>query len=160
MFLKYQSELKALDIQALYYNMEPDYECCEMEQSMAHHQDPNIPQHLNAARLAEFKHQDEIIALNEKIAELTKQIGGQPETHKDIVLKQTLLYSKKAKKFRKRREEFVKQWWGAVRHMRCGCLTVRYYVYWFLSMMSICSSYLLEPLPELRSSTTGPKRPL
>ena len=27
-----------------------------------------------------------------------------------------------------------------VRHMRCGCLTVRYYVYWFLSMMSICSS--------------------
>ena len=29
---------------------------------------------------------------------------------------------------------------AAVRHMRCGCLTGRYYVYWFLSMMSICSS--------------------
>ena len=87
MYLKYQSELKALDIQALFYKMELDYECREMDQSMAHHQDPNIPRHLNAARLAEFKHQDEIIALNEKIAELTKQIGGQPETHKDIVLK-------------------------------------------------------------------------
>ena len=86
MFLKYQSELKALDIQALYYDMEPDYECREMEQSMAHHRDPNVPRHLNAARLAEFEHHDEIIALNEKIAELTKQIGGQPETHKDLVL--------------------------------------------------------------------------
>ena len=93
--------------------MEPDYECREMEQSMAHHRDPNVPRHLNAARLAEFEHHDEIIALNEKIAELTKQIGGQPETHKDLVLERNLLYSRKAKKFRKKREEFVKQWWGA-----------------------------------------------
>ena len=109
MFLKYQSELKALDIQALYYNMEPDYKCCDMEQSMAHHQDPNAPRHLNAAKLTEFKHNDETMALNEKIAELTKQIRHQPETHKGLVLERNLLYSRKAKKYRKKCEEFVKQ---------------------------------------------------
>ena len=85
MFLKYQSILKALDIQALYYDMEPDYKCCEMEESMAHYQDSNTPWHLNAAKLAEFKHNDETMALNEKIAELTKQIRGQPEAYKDLV---------------------------------------------------------------------------
>lgn len=91
--------------------MEPDFECREMEQSMAHHRDPNVPRHLNAARLAEFEHNDEIIVLNEKIAELTKQIGGQPETHKDLFLERNLLYSRKARKLRKKHAEFVKQWW-------------------------------------------------
>ena len=36
-YLKYQAELKSVDVQATYYNMEPDYKCCDMEQSMAHH---------------------------------------------------------------------------------------------------------------------------
>lgn len=42
-YLKYQAQLKSLDIQALFYDLAPDYECCDMEQSMAHHQDPNVP---------------------------------------------------------------------------------------------------------------------
>jgi hypothetical protein len=33
------------DVQALLYGLEPDYECRDMEQSMAHHRDPNIPRH-------------------------------------------------------------------------------------------------------------------
>ncbi|BCR86530.1 uncharacterized protein ACHE_30517S [Aspergillus chevalieri] len=111
MFLKYQSALKALDIQALFWDMEPDYECRELEQNMAHHRDPNVPRHLNAAGLAEFEQDDEIRALNEKIAELGKRIGGQFETHKDLVLERNQLYSRKAKRLRKKRAEFVKQWW-------------------------------------------------
>ena len=113
MYLKYQSELKALDIQALFYKMELDYECREMDQSMAHHQDPNVPRHVNAAGLAEFKHDDEIIALNKDIAKLTEQIGGQLDLHKDLVLERNRLYSQKAKKFRKKRADFVNQWWAA-----------------------------------------------
>lgn len=76
--------------------MEPDYECREMEQSMAHHRDPNVPQHLNAAALAEFEHDDEIIALNKEIAKLTEQIGSQLEPRKDLVLKRNQLYTKKS----------------------------------------------------------------
>ena len=91
--------------------MEPDYECRELEQSMAHHRDPNVPRHLNAAGLAEFEHDGEIIALNQNIAKLTEQIGGQPETHKYLVLERNQLYSRKAKKLKKKLEEFVKQWW-------------------------------------------------
>lgn len=94
--------------------MEPDYECREMEQSMAHHRDPNVPRHLNAAKLVEFEHDDETMALNEKIAELTKQIGGQPETHKGLVLERNLLYSRKARKLREKHAEFAKQWWDTV----------------------------------------------
>lgn len=97
-YLKYQSTLKSLDVQALFYDLEPDYECRDMEQSMAHHQDPNTPRHLNAAGLAAFERDEEIIALNQEIAKLTKQIRGQPDSHKDLVKVRTSLYSKKAKK--------------------------------------------------------------
>ena len=69
---------------------------------MAHHQDPNIPQRLNAAGLANFKCDKEIIALNKKIAELTKQIGGHPESHKGLVLERCRLYSGNAKKLEKK----------------------------------------------------------
>ena len=93
--------------------MEPDYECREMDQSMAHHRDPNIPRHVNAAGLAEFERDDEIIALNKDIAKLTEQIGGQLDLHKDLVLERNRLYSQKAKKFRKKRADFVNQWWAA-----------------------------------------------
>jgi len=75
--------------------MEPDYECREMEQSMAHHRDPNVPRHLNAAVLADFERDEEIIALNAKIAELTKQIRGQLESHEGLVLERHRLYNKK-----------------------------------------------------------------
>lgn len=84
-----------------------------MEQSMAHHQDLNIPRQLNAAGLADFEHDEEIIALNKKIAELMKQIRGQLGSHEGLVLERNQLYNKKAKKLRKKRAEFVSQWWDA-----------------------------------------------
>jgi hypothetical protein len=84
-----------------------------MEQSMAHHRDPNIPRHLNAASICDFERDEEVIALNESIAELTKQIGKQPDTHKSLALERCRLYSKKAKKLEVKRSEFVKEWWDA-----------------------------------------------
>lgn len=83
-----------------------------MEQSMAHHRDPNAPRHLNAAGFAAFEADEEIIALNKEIAKLTNQIGGQPDFHKDLAKVRTGLYSKKAKRLEAKRAEFVTQWWN------------------------------------------------
>lgn len=105
--------LKSLDVQALFYDLVPDYECRDMELSMAHHQDPNVPQHLNSAALSEFEHNEETVALNEKIAALTKQIAGHPDAHKDLVLERTWLYSKKAKRLEAKRSKFRKDLWEA-----------------------------------------------
>lgn len=93
--------------------MDPDYKCHDMEQSMAHHQDPNVPQHLNAAALSDFEQEEETVALNEKIAALTEQIAGHPDAHTDLVLERRRLYSKKAKRLEAKRSEFIKQWWEA-----------------------------------------------
>ena len=93
--------------------MDPDYECRDMEQSMAHHRDPNVPQHLNAAALSDFEQEEETVALNEKIAALTEQIAGHPDAHTDLVLERRRLYSKKAKRLEVKRSEFIKQWWEA-----------------------------------------------
>ncbi|KAJ8189548.1 hypothetical protein LV163_001835 [Aspergillus fumigatus] len=83
-FLKYQAQLKALDMQALMYGMEPDYECRDMEQSMAHHRDPNVPLRLDAVTLHEFEHDEEILRLNTRIADLSRRIAGQPSIHKSL----------------------------------------------------------------------------
>jgi hypothetical protein len=113
-FLKYQAPLKALDIQAVMDDdIEPDYECRDMEQSMAHHRDPNVPLHLDAASLIEFEHDEEIIALNKSISELTDQIGGEPDIHKSLAAERSRLYTKKAKRLRAKRAEFIKQWWNS-----------------------------------------------
>ncbi|KAI9040418.1 uncharacterized protein KD926_008241 [Aspergillus affinis] len=112
-YLKYQAQLKSLDVQAMFYNMEPDYECRDMEQSMAHHRDPNAPQHIDAAALAEFESDDEILALNKQIAALTKQIAGRPTVHRDLDLERRRLYSRKAKKLEAKRSAFIAQWWEA-----------------------------------------------
>ena len=42
-YIKYQSVIKSVDIQASFFDLVPDYECRDMEQSMAHHRDPNAP---------------------------------------------------------------------------------------------------------------------
>lgn len=93
--------------------MIPDYECRDMEQSMAHHWDPNAPQHLNAAALAEFEQEEETVALNKKIAALTQQIARDPDTHEDLVKEWRLLYSKKARRLETKRSDFIKHWWDA-----------------------------------------------
>lgn len=84
-YLKYQSVLKALDIQSLFYDLEPEYECRDMEQSMAHHRDTNVPQKLDAAAISEFEAQDEIVNINRRIADLTVEIAGNPQVHEDLV---------------------------------------------------------------------------
>ncbi|KAF4155474.1 hypothetical protein CNMCM6069_007995 [Aspergillus lentulus] len=113
-FLKYQAPLKALDMQAVMYDdVEPDYECRDMEQSMAHHRDPNVPLHLDAAAIIEFEHDEEVVALNRRISELTDQIGGEPDLHKSLAAERSRLYTKKARKLRAKRDAFVAQWWNS-----------------------------------------------
>lgn len=112
-YLKYQSSLKALDVQALFYDLEPDYECRDMEQSMAHHRDTNVPLYLDAAAQAEFEQDTEVVALNERIADLTKRIAGMPDTHKALASERSRLYTKKAKLLQAKRSEFTARWWDA-----------------------------------------------
>lgn len=110
-FLKYIAELKSLDIQAVYYGMEPDYECRDMEQSMAHHRDPNVPRNLDAATLSEFERDPETVALNQKIAALTEKIAGCPAAHPDLDSERRKLYGQKAKKLEAKRRDYIAQWW-------------------------------------------------
>ncbi|KAJ5465460.1 hypothetical protein N7530_009247 [Penicillium desertorum] len=68
------SSLKGIDLlvsAALVYNLEPDYECRNMEQSMAHHRDPNAPMKLDTASIDAFENIDEIKVINERIHLLT-----------------------------------------------------------------------------------------
>ncbi|KAJ6127623.1 hypothetical protein N7523_003235 [Penicillium sp. IBT 18751x] len=110
-YIKYQSSIKSLDIQALFYDLEPDYECRDMEQSMAHHRDPNAPQKLDAAAITEFTEKDEVKEMNEKIALLTSKIAGKPSLHEQLVLERAQLYNKKAKLLEAWKKIFVQRWW-------------------------------------------------
>jgi hypothetical protein len=87
-------------MQALMYGMEPDYECRDMEQSMAHHRDPNVPLRLDAATLFEFEHDEEIVGLNARIADLSRRIAGQPSIHKSLAEERSRLYTQEAKDLR------------------------------------------------------------
>ncbi|EKV15317.1 hypothetical protein PDIP_40770 [Penicillium digitatum Pd1] len=110
-YLKYQSSLKALDIQALFYDLEPDYECRDMEQSMSHHRDSNVPLQLNAATIEKFQTDDEIVKMNQRIAHMTQEIAGGLEENRDLVFERARLYSKKAKRLLAWKKDFVKNWW-------------------------------------------------
>ncbi|KAJ5932825.1 hypothetical protein N7516_007314, partial [Penicillium verrucosum] len=110
-FIKYQSSLKALDIQALFYDLEPDYECRDMEQSMSHHRDSNVPLQLNAAAIAQFTTNDEIVKINQRIAHITQEIAGKLEENRDLVFERARLYDKKAKRLLAWKKDFVKDWW-------------------------------------------------
>ncbi|KAA8647891.1 uncharacterized protein ATNIH1004_006593 [Aspergillus tanneri] len=88
------------DIQATYWNIDPDYECLEIEESMAHHRDPNAPQKLDAAALAEIENDKEMIDLYQRIDNLTKAIDGRPKEHSELVSQREKLYTKAAKKRR------------------------------------------------------------
>ncbi|CAG8151922.1 unnamed protein product [Penicillium nalgiovense] len=110
-YLKYQSSLKALDIQALFYDLDPDYECRDMEQSMSHHRDSNVPLKLNAATTAQFESDDEIVKINQRIAHLTQEIAGRLEENRDLVFERDRLYNKKAKRLLAWKKDFIKNWW-------------------------------------------------
>lgn len=102
-----------MDIQALFYDLEPDYECRDMEQSMAHHRDPNAPHQLDAAAITEFEEKTEIKDINEKIASLTAIFAGKPKLHEQLVIERAQLYNKKAKLMQIWKKEFVKRWWDS-----------------------------------------------
>lgn len=112
-YLKYQSALKALDVQAMFYDLEPEYECRDMEQSMAHHRDPNAPVSLNAAAREKFAQSEEVVEINKKIADLTEQIAGKPKDHPGLTAERTKLYSTKANMLQTQTFSFITGWWNA-----------------------------------------------
>ncbi|EAW19291.1 uncharacterized protein NFIA_092520 [Aspergillus fischeri NRRL 181] len=72
---------------------------------MAHHRDPNVPLRLDAATLFEFEHDEEIVSLNARIADLSRRIAGQPSIHKSLAEERSRLYTQKAKKLRAKRSD-------------------------------------------------------
>ncbi|KMW67594.1 hypothetical protein BDDG_12205 [Blastomyces dermatitidis ATCC 18188] len=96
-YLKYQSKVLALDIQACFWGLTPDHEVLEMERSMAHHRDTNVPQHLDAKAIVELERDAEMIDINFKITELTMKIGKHPRDHEDLVRERAKLYHKASK---------------------------------------------------------------
>lgn len=57
-------------MQALIYSIELDYKCQDIEQSMAHYCDPNVPLRLDTVTLHKFEYNKEILRLNIRIANL------------------------------------------------------------------------------------------
>ncbi|KAF7137127.1 hypothetical protein CNMCM5793_007191 [Aspergillus hiratsukae] len=110
-FLKYQSKFKRVDVQASFWNLKPDYECLEMEESMAHHRDTNVPQRLDAAATAQVENDAEMKEIYCRIDDITQQIGGKPDEHENLALEREKLYTKAAKKRRAKKAEFIDNWW-------------------------------------------------
>lgn len=54
-YRKYQSQPKRMHIQAAYCGLKSDFEWRDMEDSMTHHRDPNVPQDLNARAISDFE---------------------------------------------------------------------------------------------------------
>lgn len=101
----------ALDLSAIYWDLEPDFECLEMERSMSHHRDRNMPQALHAKAIAELENTPDMITINSKIAELTERIGGRPRDHMDLVHERAKLYTNAAKMRRAKLRELISNWW-------------------------------------------------
>lgn len=83
--------MKALDIQALLYDLEPEFECRDVEQSIAHHRDPNAPVSLNAATREKFSQSEKVPMINNRIAVLTEKIAGKPKDHPELAAERTKL---------------------------------------------------------------------
>ena len=65
---------------------------------MAHHRDPNAPLKMDAAAITASEKADEIKMMNQRIADLTPTICGEPQFHDDLVAAGTQVYSRKAKR--------------------------------------------------------------
>lgn len=110
-FLKYQSRFKRVDIQSCFWNIEPDYDCLDMEESMSHRRDPNVPQKLDAAAVSEVENMEEMKAIYQQISQLTQQISSKSCQKQDHVSERAKLYTKAAKIRRHKKGEFIKTWW-------------------------------------------------
>lgn len=80
---------------------------------MAHHRDVNVPQKMNAAAIAQFEAEDDVIAINKRISVLTLKIAGNPKAHKDLERERSQLYNRKAKRLRAWKSDFIESWWEA-----------------------------------------------
>ncbi|KAJ5741814.1 hypothetical protein N7533_011223 [Penicillium manginii] len=105
-FLKYQSVLKSVDIQSAFYDIEPDYECRDMEQSLAHHRDINMPQKLDAATITKFTESEEVQSIIQRIRHLTFEISGKPHLYEHLAKERSQLYTRKAK-------ASIQDWWNS-----------------------------------------------
>ncbi|KAG0154230.1 hypothetical protein PDIDSM_1610 [Penicillium digitatum] len=112
-FLKYQAQLKTVDIQAAFCGFQPNIEGRDMQQSMEHHRDSNVPLRLNASRRIEFEADPEVIKMNEKIRALTQEIDGKPDRHPNLCKERSTLYGQKAKLRRSHQEKLVQEWWSS-----------------------------------------------
>ena len=97
----------------MFYDLKLEFECRDMEQSMAHHRDSNAPVSLNATAREKFSQSEKVIKINEKIAHLTEQIASKPKDHPDLAAKRTKLYSTKANMLEARTLSFISEWWNA-----------------------------------------------
>ncbi|CAG8296393.1 unnamed protein product [Penicillium salamii] len=110
-FRKYQAPLKAVDIQAAYHGLVPSLEGRDMQQSMEHHRDSNVPLHLDAAANNHFEADPNVISISERIARITQKIDRQPQQHPDLVKERASLYADKTKLRKKLLQKFKKDWW-------------------------------------------------
>lgn len=78
---------------------------------MTHHRDTNVPQKLNASTFAKFQEREDIIEIEKAISDLTHQIDGKPQDHKDLTIQRSKLYGIKTKRLQHWKDEFVKKWW-------------------------------------------------
>lgn len=80
---------------------------------MTHHQDPNVPQNLDAAAISKVENMEEIKNIYANVDELTQSIAKAPHEHQDLVRERARLYTKAAKIRRAEKAEFIKDWWGS-----------------------------------------------
>ncbi|CAG8416255.1 unnamed protein product [Penicillium salamii] len=92
-FRKYQAPLKAVDIQAAYHGLVPSLEGRDMQQSMEHHRDSNVPLHLDAAANNHFEADPNVISISERIARITQKIDHKTKLRKKLL------------------QKFKKDWW-------------------------------------------------
>ncbi|KAJ5865278.1 uncharacterized protein N7529_007194 [Penicillium soppii] len=78
---------------ALFYDLEPNYEYRDIEQSMSHYRDSNVLLQLNAATIAQFQNNEEIVKMNQRIAHITKEIARRLEGNEDLVSERNRLYN-------------------------------------------------------------------
>jgi hypothetical protein len=78
---------------------------------MIHHRDPNVPQKLDAASVAEVERDPQMIAIYQQIDILNRKIGGNPHGHLELVAERAKMYNQAAKTRRAKKGEFIQNWW-------------------------------------------------
>ncbi|KAJ5475418.1 hypothetical protein N7539_007705 [Penicillium diatomitis] len=112
-FLSYQSDVKDVDIQACVFNLQPNFECRDMERSMSNHRDTNVPTQVSAAALKEFNRRPDIVELNRQIEDLSAKISLRPTLNPSLTGERAKLYGRKAKALQCFKKQYVEEWWSS-----------------------------------------------